>query len=311
MIRIDQQFLDCVVYLYKNIQSAQENARAGGSGFIVSIKSFADPRRSYGYVVTNRHLTEQGYCTVRMNTIHGNFDIIDVSWQSWYSHPNNDIAVAPVSIRPDFHKFRTAGIEHFITSEKINKLGIGVGDEVFLVGRLMDSAGKIKNTPSARFGAISMMPIEPVTNNFLNRDLECFLCEVRSIGGFSGSPVFVYIPPFTHRPDTNEIGTGMRGPWLLGVDWGHQFTKEPILTAEGKETGNHVKRNTGVACIAPAWNILEILNHPDLLEVRSKGDEEIKQAMLEPTTETDSTRAYPKTLFSLVRITRHYVETHG
>jgi len=36
-----------------------------------------------------------------------------------------------------------------------------------------------------------------------NRQIQ-FLVEGKSIGGFSGSPAFLYIPPLSHRPGTTQ-----------------------------------------------------------------------------------------------------------
>jgi hypothetical protein len=48
--------------------------------------------------------------------------------------------------------------------------------------------GRQKNSPTARFGNIAQMPNEPVIIKRFEQ--ECFLVEARSIGGYSGSPVF-------------------------------------------------------------------------------------------------------------------------
>ena len=73
-------------------------------------------------------------------------------------------------------------------------------------------------------------------------DQESFLVEARSIGGYSGSPVFLFIPAMSSRenvenwypPSLVEWKSGVKygslmshGPWLLGVTWCAQVKKYP------------------------------------------------------------------------------------
>ena len=66
--------------------------------------------------------------------------------------------------------------------------------------------GGQKNTPSARFGNMSMMPEKPIrrADGILQ---ESYLLEMRSINGYSGSPAFVHIPPLNLRPGATELKT--------------------------------------------------------------------------------------------------------
>ena len=66
---------------------------------------------------------------------------------------------------------------------------VGVGDEVFITGLFSHHHGNHKNIPIVRTGNIASMPEEKIqTQNYLR---EAFLIEARSIGGLSGSPVFL------------------------------------------------------------------------------------------------------------------------
>jgi hypothetical protein len=53
---------------------------------------------------------------------------------------------------------------------------------VFMVGRVITHEGKQKNLPSARFGNITMMPVEPL-RHMRGINQESFVVEMRSIGG--------------------------------------------------------------------------------------------------------------------------------
>src|SRR6516165_10822570 len=77
----------------------------------------------------------------------------------------------------------------FLRKQDIGGDNIGPGDEVVLIGRFINQEGKERNVPTVRFGHIAQMPIEPIEYN--GQLQESFLCEIKSIGGFSGSPVFL------------------------------------------------------------------------------------------------------------------------
>jgi len=72
-----------------------------------------------------------------------------------------------------------------------DQIVLGYGDDIFMVGRFITFDGKQRNTPVVRFGQISMLPAEPVEVDGGRAQEEVFLVECRSIGGLSGSPVFV------------------------------------------------------------------------------------------------------------------------
>jgi hypothetical protein len=83
------------------------------------------------------------------------------------------------------------GVELFATSEKIREHDIGIGDALFCTALFSRFVGTAKNLPIVRMGVIALMPDEPVpTKKFGN--VEAFLIEIRSLGGLSGSPVFLY-----------------------------------------------------------------------------------------------------------------------
>lgn len=153
-----------------------------------------------------------------------------------------------------------------------------------MIGRFISHEGKIKNTPNVRFGNISMMPEEPMTNKY-NHPQETFLVDQRSIPGYSGSAVFVFIDPTLPRPPfwgtpLNAYRQGWHGPWLLGLDWAHIHNYEGLLTDKETEAPAEPKRwvraNTGMAGVIPAWRILQLLDREDLVEQRTKDDEKIK-----------------------------------
>jgi len=164
-------------------------------------------------------------------------------------------------------------------------LEIGPGDEVFIVGRFINhegKQGKQRNLPSLRFGNIAMMPWEPIKHPDGHLQ-ESFLVEVRSIGGYSGSPVFVHILPFSKRP--GQKGWSMeRGPWLLGIDWGHLPLRKKVeewMLDDWKpiSDGWTVEVISGMTGVVPVWRLEELLNIKELASSRKVADERLAEEL--------------------------------
>ena len=154
----------------------------------------------------------------------------------------------------------------------LQRLDVGPGDEVFFVGRFVTHEGRTRNLPTARFGNIAMLPHEPVRNPESGIDQESFLVEARSVSGYSGSPVFVYIPPMALRPPQRILSNSSHGPFLLGVDWGHLGGKDLVRDRSGRpaEEGFHILQNAAMMTVVPAWRLQELLDTEEEVESRAE-----------------------------------------
>jgi len=180
-------------------------------------------------VVTNKHIVEDGSATVRVNTPDDKFDIIALDGAKWYYHPDgDDIAVSPIGFNTTHHKIRSIPSESFLTKKLIEQYDVGVGDDIFVVGRFISREGKTRNIPSVRFGAIAQMPAEPI---ILDGALaqESYLIEARSIPGYSGSPVFLAIPPAPGpAPRVNpNLPEEIKRTYLNCSKWSDTIQREP------------------------------------------------------------------------------------
>lgn len=238
MSRIDDRYLDCVVYLYASESDAEKGIKSGGSGFLIGhyINIFGNDV-PFLFVVTNKHVANNGNNTLRLVSSSGGIEVIDLDERDWVFHPDGD-DVAVCFLLHDYRKFKFKhfGLNNFITKEILDNYNIGPGDKTFAVGRFVNHEGSIKNLPTVRFGNIAQMPWEPIRqdNGFLQ---ESFLVESRSVGGYSGSPVFCFIPPGSIRSGVSGWADKIllnHGPWLLGINWGHINDWQPVCDSLGR-----------------------------------------------------------------------------
>ena len=148
----------------------------------------------------------------------------------------------------------------FALDKNITQQAIGIGDEVFTIGLFVYHKNTKRNEPVMRIGNIAAMPKEPIrTRGEYFDEMEAYLIETRSLGGLSGSPVFVNLQGIRNIGDgAFRAGTG--GYELLGLIHGHWGLEAP----DTDPTTRNVKLHTGISIVVPAKKILEVVHHPEL-----------------------------------------------
>jgi hypothetical protein len=202
--RIRDAYLDCVIYLYGSEVDAEDGLRTGGSGFLVGVPTGLPTNVWLLYAVTNRHIIEPNNLVIRLRTKDGKHFIMPTEKNAWHIHPmGDDIAVCLIYF--DWHSMRYNFVprDHFLDKETMDRFNIGPGDEAFVVGRFINHEGRQQNLPTVRFGCVAQMPWEPIKQD-TGFEQESFLVEARSIAGYSGSPVFAYIPVFSDREGVED-----------------------------------------------------------------------------------------------------------
>jgi len=201
-------------------ESADGKRRFCGTAFFVSLPR--DDRTVFGYLVTARHVidgirTRSGDATiwVRVNTSAGGFRHIGVPLNEWVVHSDStvDVAVWSVPGLPDDVDAKWIPESMIADDALVRDCQIDVGDEVFVLGLFVNHSGHNRNLPIVRVGNIAAMPEEKVDSAI--GPLDAYLIEARSIGGLSGSPVFVKFSPVRERPNWN------RSMCLIGLIHGH------------------------------------------------------------------------------------------
>ena len=146
-----------------------------------------------------------------------------------------------------------------------------------MVGRLIQYDGKQRNEPVLRFGNLAMMPY-PVMQSTRARRQESFLVEMRSLSGFSGSPVIVHWVTVGTRPEPERPRGGVlyaslvtNKAWLLGVDWGFVQAASDV---HGSQDDRRLA-NSGMSAVVPAWKLAELLDRREFIVAREREEKKI------------------------------------
>lgn len=284
---IKDRLLDSIVYLYANEDDARLGSHSGGSGFIVQVEKRGTRRgECHLFVVTNRHVIDGGYTTIRATSRTQDVVILEGPPVWAYPESDDDAAVWAFSAAvatPDMN-FACVDIREFVSPRYPH---VGVGDECVMLGRFMGRDGMTRNSPTARFGNVAMKA-EPHIEN-------AFYVETRSQAGFSGSPIFVYyekpkikvgLPALTElqeRPSRSHSVEATLSEryqfWLLGIgsEQVHHLAKtRSRLRREPVELDYDIVVGSGILKIVPAWTLAA------LLEREARTLEEKAEASPEP-----------------------------
>ena len=287
MPKIAPETIDTAVYLYSSKDDAENCIDAGGSGFLVGVSDGFKPG-GWVYAVTNRHVIEGGYKTIRLNRIDGSKAVLEP--KVWIDHPDGktDLSIASLGVENlRIYKFHTFMRQmHFIDKTRLIGFEVGVGDDCYMVGRFINHEGTQRNLPTVRFGAIAQMPGESILTDWGVQE-EVYLVEMRSISGFSGSPVIVRIPsPRALQFNAQEPVHAPYDPandWhmLLGIDCGHSLDKDATLyhedSADKPLPDYKIEYNTGLAIVIPVWKLQDIIDSPEATKMRDEDKREYQK----------------------------------
>jgi hypothetical protein len=141
------------------------------------------------------------------------------------------------------------------------------------------------------------MPDEPLVDDETEDGnlFDAYLAEMRSIGGLSGSPVFIvrwrrppdYLPEHLIEQATNgnpvrlaeyiiKFASDPPTTHFFGMVRGHyDFKKQGHDSALQDIDAQEIERlNAGIAVITPAWDVLDILDGEDYWNKRREAAEE-------------------------------------
>lgn len=306
-MRIPPIAINSVFYVYGSREAAENGEPEGGTGFLVAIpkREMRSDEDEYSYdpgyfvyAITNNHviggIVKSGRTPwLRFNSKKGGFYAISVPDEQWARHPEDYDLRAAIITEDEEEDYHLIPNDIFITQKELlpNSWHVGPGDTAYMIGRFVTHEGTRINTPVVRYGNIALNPHEgdKIPNKFTGVNEEVFLVESRSFSGYSGSPVFVAIPPYDdrsfprpkERPHSFVIGPTRTSTktFLLGVNVGHTKTfKNAVKEKNGSITEDRValedgsilktEYNTGMMRVIPAWKLQELLNIEEFREQR-------------------------------------------
>jgi hypothetical protein len=295
-LRIQDQVLKSVGFIAEKVllDGSGTDYDHWATAFFISLPSRVHPERWFPYLVTARHVAEgldKKEIAFLVNG-KGSSGVVELTMCSdhWTYHPTDptaDVAVLPMSLTEGNPDIVYVSTNDFLIPDLLEKTRIGVGDEVYFPGLFTYAPGSKLITPLLRHGNIAMLPAEQI--QVASGFADAYLVEARSIGGLSGSPVFVratYQLPAAHPALDAErlIATSSR-LYFFGLMHGHwDIAEREMNKTHFTSVGSHGV-NMGISVVVPAFKILEALNHPELVAVRDDLDAETTRAM-SPTPDT-------------------------
>ena len=257
----------CVVFI--GYQMADGQQRLAGSGFFIGKDTGTDQATDV-FLVTARHVIERirrfgiQDIFIRGNTTSGNTAWARSESSDWHFHPteqNVDIALLRASV--------PAGWDHLViplsmcaTAAAMSSNEVGLGDEVFITGLFRHHHGHQRNIPIVRVGNLAALTEEQVVTTVFG-PIDAYLIEARSIGGLSGSPVFLNLGVV--RFVSGAVKHSTNGPiqLLLGLIHGHfdaQDSSIDEVTEGAPGSLSSAKINTGIAIVTPITKVIQAMN---------------------------------------------------
>ena len=268
-MRISDDFKKCVIFI--GIKDGDSFAPKG-TAFVVSI--FYE-QFQFQYLVTAEHIVSGIIASgqdvwIRINLKDGKVVEERIPYEGWHYHPDaefggHDVAVVSYTIleKEDVLAIPVLGTNAMsATAEIMKSHDLGAGEEIFVVGLFRSHHGQQRNIPLVRVGSIASMRDEPIQTKYCGY-LDGYLAEVHSVGGLSGSPVFV---------QTGQIQMLVPQPfvpkkrfYILGLMHGHfDIADLTTDTAVDDAEGRAESINTGVGVVIPIEQVIETINHPGL-----------------------------------------------
>lgn len=278
---VPDQLLKCAVFI-----GIRRDGRflPRATGFLTA---YTDHQVRFLQAVTAEHvvsgllsINETIWC--RVNLTNGDTAEYEMPASAWKFHPDErtatDVAVCPLRGHVDDPGHQTVNWDHHslalndrfsisATNDVMAQKQIGTGDEICVVGLFRSHFGKQRNTPIVRIGNIALLKGEPVHTKFKGY-VDGYLIEAHSIGGLSGSPVFVSMPPLRVLGGT-IVQTQGRQFYLLGLMHGHfdiADLNQDSVVEDARDATSGI--NTGVGVVIPVEKIIETVQHPDLAAER-------------------------------------------
>ncbi len=220
------------------------------------------------YAVTARHVIEPlknaglDRVWLRVNNAALGKRDIPTRIQDWEFHSDDAVDLAAIDLQSGAQPTADDNqwaypLAYSARGDLITQRKVAGGHEVFIAGLFSRNKGHDTNIPIIRVGNIAALPGEKLATELGLAD--GYLVEIRSLGGLSGSPVFVHIEDWDRGPqNAARYDPQYR---LLGVMHGHHdldLSNEDDAPSKDKVRDIH----SGISLITPVEKVFEVLNKP-------------------------------------------------
>lgn len=257
----------CVAFLGHQMPNGQ--FQLFGSVFWIGEERKDSKKIELVYAVTARHVVDAIRQTgaqevwFRVNRRGGDAKWIKSNLTDWYVHPSDstlDVAVLKTSFAADWDHLAVP-YSLCITEERMKEHAVGLGDEVFITGLFIHHHGSSRNIPIVRVGNLACMTEEKIVTK-RGGLMDAFLIEARSIGGLSGSPVFLNLGVM--RLIGRQLKHASGGPifYMLGLVHGHYDVESIKIATSGIDdidSSSAQQVNTGIAIVVPFHSIRAVI----------------------------------------------------
>jgi hypothetical protein len=277
----------CVAFIA--VRKTDSSYRLAGTVFFIARPIAFD--RSFQYAVTARHVIDGirdlgcDKVYLRLNSKESGWIMVETPIQGWIPHPdpdqNVDVSVYPILL-PDIADHLCYVITHIAHQEFLKREQVGMGEEVFFAGLFVHHYGLDRNVPIVRIGNIAAVPHDAVKTKI--GPMRAYLIEARSIGGISGSPVFLNMGLIRMIDGKVKFASGTRRAGnfrLLGLIHGHfRSDKADIDLCIEEDEAKEEKINAGIAIVVPVDQIMEVINQPRIRDAEVLVEAELQKLHL-------------------------------
>jgi len=214
----------------KELRSFRSIASGFLVGFLSHTSKIPEKRRYRIFLVTNRHVFEgKDEVFLRFNKRGGGttrfaVNLVVSGQPIWLAHRSKKVDLAMLTVNPktlDRHNVDWVFFneEMFAYQRSFQKIGIELGDAVFVLGFPLGLSGRLQNFPIVRQGVISRCDKEILSSE------KAFIVDASIFPGNSGGPVLL-------KPELSSLGgtQAVNTAYLLGVVAGYLPYKEILYS---------------------------------------------------------------------------------
>jgi len=261
-----------------------------GTGFLIAVPDARlkapvgiDPATfGFTYIVTNRHVVQPGIeigkpCKLPLASfvilnhkpdsahpsLYAQTIRLDKGMMWHFSTDDSvDLAVVIAGISTDEYDFTRISTALFLTLDDMHNRKAVEGDPLLFTGLFIQLFDKeIKSLePIVRSGSLAMVPEGLLPTTMQRKPGHVLLADAHVYHGNSGSPVLI---------DTSRFAGGIGFSYrFLGVICGEVYENADLTFTVTTSISGTVGANSDVSIVVPAWQILDILDLPEVKKER-------------------------------------------